>query len=367
MTQPIRFVGLDVHATSISVAVAEEGRDEARFVGRYPNDLARLLRVLDRLGERASLRCAYEAGPTGYGLQRALTREGVDCAVIAPSKTPRGSGDRVKTDRRDALRLAHFLRSGDLVEIHVPDESCEAMRDLLRAREDAKRAQLRARHQLLKFLLRHGRRWPKSNWSRPHLEWIAAQRFEHVAQDTVLAESLQAVYEHTARIERLDRRLAELVPQTELATLVEALQAFRGIKLLTAASIAFELGDLRRFDSPKRLMGYLGMTPSEESSGDSVRRGRITRAGNSGLRRLLVEAAWAYRHRPAEGYLHRRRAQNVAPAVRAIAWKAQDRLNGRYRRLLARGKTKQKTLVALARELAGFIWAVGQEEQLTLS
>jgi transposase len=367
MEQPIRFVGLDVHADSITVAVAEEGREEARHVGRHPNDLTRLLRALDRLGSRSSLRCAYEAGPTGYGLQRALEREGIECVVIAPSKTPRGAGDRVKTDRRDAARLAHFLRSGDLVVVHVPDEACEAMRDLLRAREDAKRAQLKARQQLLKFLGRHGRRWSRSNWSRLHLEWIAKQRFDHAAQDYVLAESLQAVHDQTARLERYDRRLAELVPETEQAELIQALQAFRGIQLLTAASIAFELGDLRRFSSPKRLMSYLGATPGEDSSGDRVRRGAITKAGNSGLRRLLVEAAWSYRHRPAEGSRHRKRAENVAPAVRAIAWKAQVRLNGKYKRMLARGKSRQKTLVAVARELAGFVWSVGQEEELILN
>ena len=367
MHQPIRFVGLDVLAESITVAVAEEGRSEARYVGRYPNDLPRLLRVLGRLGSRGSLRCAYEAGPTGYGLQRALSEAGIDCVVIAPSKTPRGSGDHVKTDRRDALRLAHFLRSGDLVAIHVPDEACEAMRDLLRAREGAKRAQLRARHQLSKFLLRHGRRFERSHWTKLHLEWIAKQHFDHAALDAVLLELLQAVQDQTARIERFDRLLAELVPHTEQARLIEALQAFRGIQLLTAASIAFELGDLRRFPSPKRLMGYLGLTPMEDTTGLRVRRLQITKAGNSGLRRMLVEAAWSYRHRPAEGYRHRKRAEGVAPGVRAIAWKAQTRLNAKYRRMLARGKTKQKTLVGVARELAGFIWAAGQEERLTLA
>lgn len=367
MHQPIRFVGLDVHADTITAAVAEEGCGESRHLGRFPNDLTRLLEALDRLGERGALRCAYEAGPTGYGLQRALSEAGIDCVVIAPSKTPRGSGERVKTDRRDAARLAHFLRSGDLVEIRVPDEACEAMRDLLRAREGAKRAQLRARHQLSKFLLRHGRRFGKGHWTNLHHEWIAKQRFEHPAQEGVLVESLQAVREQSARIERYDRLLAELVPQTEQAKLIQALQAFRGIQLLTAASIAFELGDLRRFPSAKKLMGYLGTTPSEDSSGERVRRGTITKAGNTGLRRLLVESSWSYRHRPCESYRLRKRAEGVAPGVRAIAWKAQVRLNGRYKRMLARGKTKQKMLVAVARELAGFIWAVGQEEQLTLS
>lgn len=367
MPQPIRFVGLDVHADSITVAVAEEGREEARHLGRFPNDLARLLRALDRLGPRASLRCAYEAGPTGYGLQRALKKAEIDCAVIAPSKTPRGSGERVKTDRRDAARLAHFLRSGDLVKVRVPDEACEAMRDLLRAREAAKRAQLRARHQLSKFLLRHGRRFTRGHWTLLHFRWIATQKFDHPALDAVLAESLQAVHEETERIERYDRLLVELVPKTDHAELIQALQAFRGIRVLTAASIAFELGDLRRFPTAKKLMGYLGTTPSEDSSGDRVRRGAITKAGNSGLRRLLVESAWSYRHRPCVSYPLRRRAEGVAPGVQAIAWKAQVRLNARYKKMQARGKTKQKVLVAVARELAGFIWAVGQEEQLTLA
>jgi len=277
---------------------------------------------------------------------------------------PKAAGDRVKTDKKDAARLAHFLRSGDLVAIHVPDEACEAMRDLLRAREDAKRAQLRARHQLSKYLLRHGRRWPKSNWTRDHHEWIERQSFGHPAQDRALQEYLHTVNEATARIGRYDTLLAELVPSTEQAALIEALQAFRGIQLLTAASIAYELGDLRRFGTAKKLMSFVGLVPSEDSSGDRVRRGRITKAGNGALRRLLVEAAWSYRHSPREAYRLKKRAEGVAPGVRAIAWKAQVRLNKRYRRLLARGKTKQKTLVAVARELAGFIWHAARQDVL---
>ncbi len=366
MSQPTRFVGFDVHAKSISIAVAEEGREPAVHLATIPNDLGRLLRTLDRLGERARLRCAYEAGPTGYGLQRALKEKGIDCVVIAPSKMPRASGERVKTDRKDAVRLAHFLRSGDLVSVHVPDEVCEAMRDLLRAREDAKRAQLRARHQLSKYLLRHGRRWPKSNWTRDHIEWIERQSFGHEAQDRVLQEYLHTINEATARVSRYDQLLAELVPTSEQAELIHALQAFRGIQLLTAASIAYELGDLRRFPSAKKLMSYLGLVPGEDSSGDRVRRGAITKAGNGALRRLLIEAAWSYRHTPREAYRLKKRAEGVAPGVRAIAWKAQVRLNGRYRCLNARGKAKQKTLVAVARELAGFIWDAGRQEVLTV-
>jgi len=364
MTDSTRFVGLDVHAKTIAIAVAEEGRSEPKYLSTVANDISRLLKSLDRLGPRTDLHCAYEAGPTGYGLQRELVKAGIRCEVIAPSKMPKASGDRVKTDRKDAIRLAHFLRSGDLVAIHVPGEACEAMRDLLRSREDAKRAQLRARHQLLKFLLRHGRRWPKSNWTRDHHEWIEQQTFDHTAQNRVLQEYLQAVNESSARIARYDKLLAELVPETEQAELIGALQAFRGIQLLTAASIAFELGDVRRFGSAKKLMSYLGLTPSEDSSGDRIRRGSITKAGNSGLRRLLVESAWAYRHTPREAYRLKKRAEGVAPGVRKIAFDAQVRLHGRYKRLLARGKNKQMTLTAIARELAGFIWAAAHEEVL---
>lgn len=344
MSDSTRFVGLDVHAKTISVAVAEEGREEARFLTSTPSDLRRPLKVLDRLGSRESLHCAYEAGPTGYGLQRELSKAGIRCDVIAPSKMPKATGDRVKTDRKDAIRLAHFLRSGDLVAIHVPDEACEAMRDLLRSREDAKRAQLRARHQLSKFLLRHGRRWTKSNWTKAHMEWIEQQSFDHPAQNRVLQECLHSVNECTARISRFDKLLAELVPKTEQAELIAALQAFRGIQLLTAASIAFELGDVRRFSSPKKLMSYIGLTPSEDSSGDRVRRGSITKAGNSGLRRLLIESAWSYRHTPREAYRLKKRAEGVAPGVRKIAFDAQVRLHGRYKRLLARNCLVTPTL-----------------------
>lgn len=366
MFQSTRFVGLDVHAASISIAFAESS-SEAKYVTKIPNDLGRVLRSLDRLGPRESLRVAYEAGPTGYGLCRALEAEGISCVVIAPSKMPKAPGDRVKTDKRDAIRLAHLYRCGSLTEVHVPDETSEAMRDLLRAREDAKRAQLRARHQLGKFLLRHGRRWPKSNWTKAHIEWVEQQGFDEPAQNRVLQEYLHTVNEATARIDRYDAFLAEEAPKTEQADLIAALQAFRGVKLLTASSIAFELGDIRRFKSPKHLMSYLGLTPSEDSSGDRVRRGGITKAGNGGLRRLLVESAWAYRHKPREAYRLKKRAEGVAPGVRRIAWSAQIRLHQRYKKMMARGKGAQKTLVAIARELIGFIWAASREPVLLAS
>ncbi len=368
MSQITRFVGLDVHKSSISIAVAEAGRKEPKFLGRLPNDFPCLLKKLLRLAPVEKLLCAYEAGPTGFGLQRELTKHGIQCQVIAPSRTPKRSGDRVKTDKRDSRTLAHYLRSGDLTSIYVPDEACEAMRDLIRARHDAKRDQLKARQRLGHFLLRHDRRFSGAgNWTRRHLEWLRQQVFDHEAQNRVLEEYLQSVEEAGSRVERYEKLLEKLAPATEQGALIEALQAFRGIRLLTASAIAYELGDLKRFASPTKLMGFLGVVPSEDSSGNKVQRGAITKSGNTGLRRLLVESAWSYRFRPSVTGRLRTRAARVAPGVRQIAWKAQVRLHSRYKTMLARKKKQQKVLVALARELAGFVWAVGQERELLAS
>lgn len=366
MSESTHFVGLDVHAKTVSIAVAAVV-GPAEYVRTVQHDRVAILKALDRIGPRDSLYCAYEAGPTGYGLVRALREAGIRCDVAAPSKIPKAAGDHVKTDRRDAQHLAKMLRSGDLPVIGIPDEACEAMRDLMRAREDAKRAQGRARHQLSKFLLRLGHHWPATNWTKKHFEWIYKKKFQHASQASVFEEYSQAVNESTARIARYDALLEELVPSTPQAPLIEALQAFRGIKLLTASSIAFELGDLRRFPSAKKLMGFLGVIPSEDSSGDRVRRGAITRTGNKGLRRLFVESAWSYRYRASESVHLKRRAKRVAPGARKIAWDAQVRLTGRYRKMTAQCKPKQKVLVAMARELAGFVWAVGQEETLIVT
>ena len=296
----LRFVGLDVHKDSIAIAVAEGDGSVPALVGVIANDTGLLLKRLRKLGRESSLRCCYEAGPTGYGLQRDLTTAKISCVVVAPSLVPIQVGNRVKTDRRDAIRLARFLRSGDLTEVTVPDAATEAMRDLERARDDAKRVERSARHQLGKFLLRHGRSYPgKTRWTVKHLEWIRAQHFEHQAQERVLVDYLHAVEEAGLRVGRLTRDIEELVKTWRLAPLVKALQALRGIQLVTAVIIAAELGDLARFQTAPELMSYVGLVPSEHSSGESKRRGHITRAGNGHVRRVLVESAWAYRFRPA--------------------------------------------------------------------
>lgn len=365
MSKIAKYVGLDVHKDSISIAVAEEGRSEPRFLKRIPNDGTRLLRVLKSLGPLDELHCAYEAGPTGYGLYRLLRSKGVRCSVVAPSEIPSRRGRHVKTDRIDACGLAHYLRSGSLVPIRVPNEAVEAMRDLVRARADTKEVEKAAKHRLSKFLLRHDRRYPgKTNWTNMHLDWIRGQSFEHLAQEHVLREYLLAVERAGEQIERLGDALARLVETSALFPLVKALQAMRGIKLLTAASIAYELIDLKRFVSAPKLMGYLGLAPSEDSSGDRRRQGSITKAGNKHIRRLLTEAAWNCRHKPKSTIHLRKRQEGVSQEVRDIAWKAQERLHHRYRSLSARGKKHQCVITAMARELAGFIWAVGQQERL---
>lgn len=358
----VRFVGLDVHADSIAIAVADPGRAEPQQLAVMPHDIARLIRRLRGLGK---VKCCYEAGPTGFGMQRALAKAGIDCVVIAPSLVPSRSGDHIKTDRRDAVKLARFLRSGDLTEVHVPSAETEAIRDLERARDDAKKAERVARHQLGKFLFRHGRRYEgKTSWTQKHLDWIRSQRFEHEAQQRVLEDYLHAVEVQTERVASLTKSLLELTEKWSKLPLVKALQAFRGISSVSAIVIAAELDDLTRFATAPKLMGYLGLVPSEHSSGESQRRGRITRAGNGHVRKILTEAAWAYRFRPAKSRLIRERSRGVSPQVEQLAWRAQERLCGRYRKMSGRGKNKQQTITAVARELAGFIWALGQQKEL---
>lgn len=363
--QKVRFVGLDVHKESIAIAVADGDGSAPEDVATIPNDTAALVKRLKKLGQGATLRCCYEAGPTGYVLHRALREAGIDCIVIAPSLVPKTAGDRVKTDRRDAVKLARFLRSGDLTEVHVPEAATEAMRDLERSRDDAKKAERTARHQLSKFLLRHGRRYEgKTAWTGMHLEWIRKQVFEHEAHNRVLVDYVHAVENGTARTNRLTKDIVELVESWSLRPLVKALQALRGVQIVTAVILAAELGEFARFASAPALMGYLGLVPSEHSSGETRKRGRITRTGNRHVRRVLVESAWAYRFRPAMSDAIRKRNQGVAPAVQAIAWKAQQRLNGRYKKLLGRGKNKQQTVTAIARELAGFVWSIARQPEL---
>ncbi len=366
----VRFVGLDVHKDSIVIAVAETGRAEAQEWGRIPNDWPTLARRLEQMAEDDwELSICYEAGPTGFELYRRIRAAGYACVVVAPALVPQPAGRRVKTDRRDARRLAHFLRSGDLTPVHVPDAADEALRDLERARDDAKKAERVARQQLSKFLLRHGRKWTGgSNWTARHLEWLRRQTFAHEAQQRVLQDYLQAVEAAGARVARLTQDLAEMVRESALAPLITALQALRGVQLVTAATAAAEVSDLRRFAKAGQFMSYVGLVSSENSSGERQRRGRITRAGNGHLRRILVEAAWHYRHPPRMSRSLQQRNELVSARVQAIAWRAQHRLHRKFCRLVyQQHKPPQVAVVAVARELAGFLWAIGQEEQLLAS
>jgi transposase len=359
---------MDVHKDSIVIAVAREGREPAETWKTIPNDGIRLRKALKSLPQSGEvLQVCYEAGPTGFGLCRGLRKAGLECLVVAPSLVPGKPGDRVKTDRRDARKLAHFLRSGDLTEVHVPEEAVEAIRDLERARDDAKCAERVARHQLSKFLLRHDRRWEGGTWTQKHRDWIRTQQFAYPAQQRVLEDYLKIVEDLAERVARLTAAMEEFVQDTVLAPLVKALQAFRGVSMVSAVTIAAEVGDLRRFATPGQFMSYVGLVPSEDSTGQRRRQGRITRCGNGHLRRILVEAAWHYRHVPVMSKELRRRNQGVATEVQRIAWKAQKRLNKRLYHLLQSGKSSQKAVIALARELAGFIWAVGQEESLVVT
>jgi transposase len=359
----LRFVGLDVHADTIAVAVAEAD-GEVRSHGVISNRLESVRKVVGKLGPAKQLKVCYEAGPTGYVLYWQLTQLGVACEVIAPSLVPVKAGDRVKTDRRDAEKLARCYRAGELTAVWVPDAAHEALRDLVRAREAAKKDQLKARHRLGKFLLRHGRR-PEGMkaWTKQHLEWIGTHvHFDQPALEATLQDYLQEVKHVAERILRLDQAIDQAVRQAppEIRAVVEALQALRGVAQTTAATIVSELGSLSRFESPRQLMGYSGLVAREHSSGNRIQRGSITKTGNAHLRRVLVEAAWAYQHRPnVTGFLLRRqKSLALSEEVKQIAWKAQYRLNKRYKNFAVRGKNKNQIVTALGRELLGFIWAI---------
>lgn len=361
----VRFVGLDVHAETIAAAVAEAGRGEVRSLGTIPNRPESVRKLIGKLKETGKLKCCYEAGPTGYVLYWQLVRLGVACEVIAPSLIPTKAGDRVKTDRRDAERLARCYRAGELTAVWVPDESHEALRDLVRAREAAKQDQLRHRHQLGKFLLRHGKRPLNVGpaWSAKYLNWIKIHvRFEQPALEATLADYLHEVEHAAERIIRLEQCIEEAVAQAspEIRAVIEALQALRGVAQVTAATVVSEVGSLARFENPRQLMGYTGLVPREHSSGNRTQRGAITKSGNAHLRRVLVESVWAYRHRPAVNgrLLKRQRALTLSDEAKHIAWRAQQRLYKRYTALLARGKHKNQVVTALARELLGFLWAI---------
>jgi len=358
----VRFIGLDVHAETIAVAVAEPG-GEVRSLGTIPNRPEPVTRLIRKLGKPEQLRACYEAGPTGYVLYWQLSELGVKCEVIAPTLVPVKAGDRVKTDRRDAEKLARCYRAGDLTPVWVPDAAHEALRDLVRARLAAKRDQLRARNRLAKFLLRHGRRAPEGTtaWGTQHLKWVKGQSFEQAAQQATLVDYMHEVEHAAERIERLELSIdtaIETLPQ-KLRAVIEALQCLRGIAKISAVSIMAEVGELSRFESARQLMGYSGAVSREHSSGERIRRGSISKTGNAHLRRIVIEAAWAYRHRPGLGATLLARQREQSEDIKAIAWKAQHRLHSRYAKLLAKGKPKQQVITAVGRELLGFIWAIG--------
>jgi transposase len=363
MREKLRFLGLDVHAETIAVAIAEPD-GEVRSLGTIANREESVRKLIRKLGPAENLRACYEAGPTGFVLYWQLSQLGVACAVIAPTLVPKKPGDRVKTDRRDALKLARSHRSGDLTAVWVPDEDSEALRDLVRQREAAKQDQLRARHRLTKFLLRTGQRPPLGlkAWTERWMRWLAQVRYTQPAQEVTRLDCMNEVEHMAARVKRLEEAILEVVKLAPepMQELIRGLQALRGVAHISAVTIASELGNITsRFESARKLMGYCGVFPSEDSSGKRIRRGGITKCGNAHLRRIVVESAWCYRHLPRVGEKLRKRHQGVPAEITEIAWKAQHRLHKRYMTLTMGGKDRRKVMTAVARELLGFIWAIG--------
>ena len=358
------FVAFDSAKEKHAVAIADDGRDgEVRYVGEIansPDTIKKLVRRLSRQYEQ--LHFCYEAGPTGYGLHRQLSDLGHVCDVVAPSMIPRRSGDRVKTNRRDAITLVKLLRAGELNAIWVPDIVHEAVRDLTRARETAMIDLKVKRQQLLSFLLRHSRNFPgKKNWTKMHARWLATQKFPHPAQQIVFQDQIEAINAAQVRLLALEQQLREIVPTWTMAPVVAAYQALRGVSFLVATTFVAEVGDVRRFAAPQHLMAFLGLVPSEHTTGDTVRRGSITKTGNRRARRVLIEGAWTYRYPARVSETLRSRLEGLPVGVRTIAWKAQTRLCARFRRLIANGKTAPVVATAIARELAAFLWAIGHQ------
>jgi len=359
----VAYVAFDTAKMRHAVAIAEDGRTgEVRFLGETENTGAATIKLVKKLASRyRHLTFCYEAGPTGYELYRLIKRLGHDCIVVAPSLIPRKPGDRVKTNRRDALSLAKLLRAGELTAVWVPDARHEAMRDLTRVREAAVEDLTSKRQQVLSLLLRLGRHYVgKRNWTRMHMSWLASQRLEHAEQRIAFEEMLLAVREAQERVARLEQAIRAAMPDWSLADAVTALMAMRGFDLVSASAFLAEMGDLSRFPTARDLMGYLGLVPSEQSTGDRVRRAGITKAGNRRARRILVECSWSYRHPPRLGKEKLAKVAAVPRDVREIAWKAQHRLTARYRALTRNGKKPTVVVTAIARELSGFIWAINR-------
>ncbi|WP_025693364.1 IS110 family RNA-guided transposase [Paenibacillus zanthoxyli] len=358
-----KFVGLDVSKDSISVAVADTGRGEPRFLGNIPHTPEAIRKFMKKIGTPEQLHVCYEAGPTGYGLFRFLISLGIDCVVVAPTLIPRRTGDRIKTDRRDSLRLAQLLRAGELTPVWTPDEDHEALRDLVRARHDAKEDLQRARLRLVQFLLRHDLRPQKGtrNWSVKHREWLDSLRFEKSSLQIVFQEYLHAIDEVTDRMKRIEAEIHVQAMSSVHAPVIQALQTMRGVAEVTATTLVAEIGQFSRFSSPRQLMSYAGLVPKEYSSGATRWQGSITKVGNAHIRHVIVESAWAYRHSPSlKGKLCARQ-EGQDPEAKRIAWKAQHRLHQKYHQITSRGNAGKKAAVAVARELIGFIWAIGCE------
>ena len=359
-----KYVGLDTHKETIAVAVADALGGKARYYGEIANTPEAIRKLVKRLcpdGEMLSF--CYEAGPCGYEIYRQISRLGHHCNVVAPSLIPVRPGERVKTDRRDSEKLSRLDRAGELTPVWVPDQEQEAMRDLTRAREDMKGLERTTKQRLNAFLLRYGRIYAsgKSRWTQAHCRWMEGLKFDITIQQIVFQEYVDAVKQAEARVAGLEKEMEKALDSWVLAPVVEALMALRGIKLITAMTVMAELGDITRFDSPRQLMSFLGLVPSETSSGLNRRQGGITKTGNGHVRRVLVESGWCYRF-PARKTAHlQRRAEKCSGVVQAIAWKAQKRLCGRYTHLLGRGKLKVQVCTAVARELVGFIWAIACE------
>ena len=358
----IQYVGLDVHKETISAAVANHGEEEVRFIGTISNNSVELEALLRKITSGGGIVCfVYEAGPGGYTLYRQLLEKGYACMVAAPSLIPRKSGDRVKTDKRDALMLARLYRAGELTGIYVPDKDDEAIRDLFRLRCAAKRTEKQARQNLLSFLLRNGITYSATrHWTKTHWRWLHALSLPHPMQQLALQEHIDAILQCQSRVMRIGGILQQSVKNWRHEALVRKLQLLRGISFLTAVGLASELGDLRRFSSARQLMAYAGLVPSENSSGQKIRRAGITKTGNSNVRWLLIESAWSYRLKARKSAYLLRRQPEASEADKELSWKAQVRLCGRYQRLYMKGKPKGKVITCVARELAGFIWTLGR-------
>ena len=358
------FVAFDTSKLRNAVAIAEAGRaGEVRFLGEIENTEAAVAKLVRKLaGKYGRLTFCYEAGPTGYGLYRQIKRLGHECMVVAPSLILKKPGERVKTNRRDAVSLVKQLRGGDLTAVWVPDPRHEAMRDLTRAREVAVEDMRRKRQQVSAFLLRQGLHYPGERaWTKTHRNWLMSQKLEYAEHRIAFEEMLLAMRQAQERIERLEQAIRLAVPDWSLAEVVTALMALRGIDFVSATAFLAEIGDLSRFPTPRELMGYLGLVPSEASTGDTIKRGPITKTGNRRARRILVECSWSYQHPPRVGKEKQERVAAAPQAVREIAWKAQCRLSARYRALTRKGKLKTVAVTAVARELSAFIWAINRQ------